>query len=147
MTSKSSKSAVYRPFCRLSSNSMKMHFAAFTNKHLNKSWNWTPFLLWCEACFCKRTGNAATRVFQMQVIQKWLGLKYANNHEQIVKRQLYKTVLKHFAHLIKRVPKQRLNLPIFAHLEDAIGSCSWSRNSITPHFLDPSSVWRMNSTN
>ena len=26
----------------------------------------------------------------MQVIQKFLWLKYANNHEQIVKRQLYK---------------------------------------------------------
>ena len=130
MIPKSFKSAVYRPFCRLTSNSMKMHFAAFTNKNIRQKAKLNPFLALmcfnlqnviffpshisvCKACFCKRTGNAATRVFQMQIIKKWLGLKYANNHEQIVKRQLYKTVLKHFAHLIKRAPKQRLNLPHF----------------------------------
>ena len=118
MTTKLSKSAVYRPFCQLSSNSMKRPsltevsekklklnpFLALMCFNLQNIIFFTSHTSVCEACFCKRTGNAATWVFQMQVIQKWLGLKYANNHEQRVKQ---------FAHLIKRMPKQRLNLPHF----------------------------------
>ena len=61
--------------------------------------------------------TVATTVFKARISPKWLRLKKPNNHGQSDERQLYLTVLKHFAHLIQRAPKQRLELPHFHPLK------------------------------